>query len=112
MRIAIPVTNGKLSQHFGHCETFALAEVDRGSGELGEVTYAGAPAHAPGVLPQWLGASGVHVVIAGGMGRRAIDLFTQQGIEVIVGASSDTPEAIAQAYANKTLTTEGNVCDH
>jgi len=112
MRIAIPVTNGKLSAHFGHCERFALVEVDRASGEVGAVEYAEAPPHAPGVLPQWLGANGIHVVIAGGMGRRAIDLFAEQGVEVVVGASSDEPAKIARAYADGSLTTEGNVCDH
>ena len=28
MKIAIPVTGGRLSAHFGHCERFALIDVD------------------------------------------------------------------------------------
>jgi len=28
MRIAIPVSEGQLAQHFGHCEMFALLDVD------------------------------------------------------------------------------------
>lgn len=112
MRIAIPVTNGKLSVHFGHCQRFALVDVDGASGEVGTVEFVDAPDHAPGLLPRWLGDHSVDVVIAGGMGRRAVDLFARQGIEVVVGAQSDDPEAIARAYADKTLTTGGNVCDH
>ena len=112
MRIAMPVTNGKLSMHFGHCREFALVDVDDASGEVRAVSLVDAPDHAPGVLPRWLGEQGVTVVIAGGMGRRAIDLFAQQGIAVTVGAQSDDPEAIARAYVEKTLTTGDNVCDH
>jgi predicted Fe-Mo cluster-binding NifX family protein len=28
MKIAIPLTAGRLSAHFGHCEQFALIEAD------------------------------------------------------------------------------------
>jgi predicted Fe-Mo cluster-binding NifX family protein len=28
MRIALPVANGLLNLHFGHCEKFALVDVD------------------------------------------------------------------------------------
>ena len=28
MKIAIPTANGKLCQHFGHCEKFVFIEVD------------------------------------------------------------------------------------
>ena len=28
MKIAIPLANGQLAMHFGHCEQFALIDVD------------------------------------------------------------------------------------
>jgi len=28
MRIAIPVTDGRVSAHFGHCEQFAIIDAD------------------------------------------------------------------------------------
>ncbi|NLF18973.1 MAG: ATPase, partial [Lentisphaerae bacterium] len=28
MRLAIPIADGRLSLHFGHCESFALIDVD------------------------------------------------------------------------------------
>jgi predicted Fe-Mo cluster-binding NifX family protein len=70
------------------------------------------PAHEPGVLPAWLHSLGVNVIIAGGMGGRAIDLFEQNGIHVIIGAPALEPEELVKSYLNNTLVTGGNVCDH
>ena len=112
MRIAIPLADGRLSLHFGHCDQFALIDADSESGAVGTPENVEAPPHEPGLLPRWLAEKGADVVIAGGMGRRAMDLFAQQGIEVIVGAPSDDPETIARAYVNRTLAPGSNVCDH
>jgi len=110
MRIAIPLVEGKLSQHFGHCQEFAIIDIDGES--IGNTELLNPPAHEPGVLPKWLSGLHVTVIIAGGIGQRAQQLFTNNGIEVIVGAPVDTAENIATAYINKTLTSGENVCDH
>jgi len=110
MNIAIPIAQGRLAMHFGHCEQFALVEVDGGA--VGEVRYLTPPAHEPGVLPRWLHEQGADVIIAGGMGRRAQDLFAQNGIEVVVGAPAANPEELAAAYAAGTLESGQNICDH
>ncbi|HOO65104.1 MAG TPA: NifB/NifX family molybdenum-iron cluster-binding protein, partial [Synergistaceae bacterium] len=105
MRIAIPCVNGKLCMHFGHCEEFALVEVDADSKSVKQVEATTPPPHEPGVLPRWLAEKNVDVIIAGGMGSRAQDLFAQNGISVIVGASCGTPEELAKAYLEGTLQT-------
>ncbi len=112
MRIAIPLANGKLAMHFGHCERFALIDVDAEKKEITGKTEATPPAHEPGVLPAWLAEQKVSAVITGGMGQRAQMLFAQQGIEVMVGANPDTPEQIVTAYLDGSLALGGNVCDH
>ena len=112
MRIAIPVANGKLSAHFGHCEEFALVDADRERGEITSTQALAAPPHEPGLLPRWLAERGAEVIIAAGMGGRAHGLFQQQKIEVVVGAANDTPESIVNAYLNGSLETGENVCDH
>lgn len=112
MRIAIPIAEGKLALHFGHCQSFALLDADPESKTIQTRTDAIPPAHAPGVLPQWLGEQKANVIIAGGMGSRAQALFADNGIEVVVGAPADTPETIAQAYLEGSLTTGNNICDH
>ena len=112
MKIAIPLTEGRLSMHFGHCEEFALVDVDEQTGEVSQMTTLRPPTHQPGVLPQWLHEQGATVIIAGGMGHRAQQLFAQNDIEVIVGASAQRPEELVQAYVQGALQTGDNICDH
>lgn len=112
MKIAIPLADGRLSMHFGHCEQFALVEADEITKKVGETTLLTPPAHEPGVLPRWLREQGANVIIAGGMGMRAQQLFAQNSIAVVVGAPADTPEQLAAAYLSGTLETGDNICDH
>ena len=112
MRIAIPVTDGKLSAHFGHCEEFAVVDVDEQTRQIANVAKLLPPAHEPGALPKWLGEQNADVIIAGGMGQRAQQLFAQNNIKVVVGASGQLPEELVSAYLNNTLETGNNICDH
>ena len=112
MKIAIPVAQGSLSMHFGHCEEFAIVEVDAEAKKVLNTDAVTPPAHAPGVLPAWLHEQGANVIIAGGMGRRAQNLFAENDITVVVGASGGTPEELVNAYLNGTLQPGDNLCDH
>jgi len=110
MKVAIPLAEGKLTAHFGHCQEFALVEVEDNQIKGKEIQIP--PPHEPGVLPKWLHEQGADVIIAGGMGMRAIDLFTQNGIKVMTGAPSLTPEELVKQYLDNTLTAGDNLCDH
>ena len=112
MRIAIPVASGKLAMHFGHCEQFALIDVDETKGTIVGKEFVDAPPHQPGLLPRWLAERGAKVVIAGGMGQRAQTIFVENGITVVIGASSESPEQIVAAYLDGDLQTGENICDH
>jgi len=112
MKIAIPTMSGKLCAHFGHCEEFAIVEADKESKEIINTTATPPPPHEPGILPKWLHEQGADVIIAGGMGSRAQDLFAEFGIEVVVGATTGTPEEIVTAYLAGTLVDGGYTCDH
>jgi len=46
------------------------------------------------------------------MGQRAQELFAQQGIQVVVGASAESPEKLIADYFTGTLQVGANVCDH
>ncbi len=110
MRIAIPMLERKLSLHFGHCDQFAIFEID-GCKVIGR-TDETPPPHEPGVLPKWLHGIGVNVIIAGGMGQRAQQLFAQNDVQVVIGAQSGTPEELVEAYLQNSLVTGENICDH
>lgn len=107
---AIPVVGGKLCAHFGHCEQFALVETE--DGKIKGTEMHTPPPHEPGVLPKWLSEMGSNVIIAGGMGTRAQELFKENGIQVIIGAPMDAPESLVNQYLAGALVTGDNICDH
>lgn len=111
-KLAIPIAGGRLCTHFGHCESFSLVEIDEQERRVVQVETLQAPPHEPGLLPEWLARRGVDVVIAGGMGSRAKELFAERGIRVVTGADSLTPEELAGAYMEDSLRIRGNACDH
>jgi ATP-binding protein involved in chromosome partitioning len=112
MRIAIPIANGRLSTHFGHCEHFAIVDVDQAEKKIIKREDIQAPPHQPGLLPRWLAERGAKVIIAGGMGRRAQGLFEEHGISVVVGAPAEDPERLVADYLAGTLEPGENICDH
>ena len=112
MKIAVPLHDGKLSAHFGHAATFALCDAEADGKRILSMEIATPPPHEPGVLPAWLRESGADVIIAGGMGQRAQQLFAEHGIEVVVGAPSLPPESVVQMYLDGTLEPGVNICDH
>ena len=110
--IAIPLAGGRLCAHFGHCEQFALLDVDSVSAEVLSARRVTPPPHQPGLLPRWLRDQGVNLVIAGGMGGRAQGIFAEQGIEVLIGAPAESPDNLARSYLDGTLPSGENTCDH
>ena len=112
MRYAIPVSSGVVSQHFGHCEHFALIDIDEQNKKILRKDLVVSPGHQPGLLPEWLADQGVSFVIAGGMGSRAQNLFQQNRIGVIVGTTESDPERAVLSYLNGQLAVGDNICDH
>ena len=112
MRYAIPVSGDMVSEHFGHCEHFALIDVDEDRKEIVGSQLVPSPGHQPGLLPQWLAEEGVSVVIASGMGSRAQNLFRQNRIDVVIGVLEDNPEKAVISYLSGALATGDNICDH
>jgi ATP-binding protein involved in chromosome partitioning len=112
MKYAVPVTGGMMSPHFGHCEQFALFDVDEQKKEITKKELVNSPGHQPGLLPEWLAAQGVSLVISGGMGSRAQALFQQNGIGVVIGALESNPEEAVLSYLQGGLATGDNICDH
>ena len=112
MRYAVPVTDGKLAAHFGHCQHFAIIDVDETVKAIVKKELLAAPEHEPGLLPRWLAEQGVTAVLAGGMGMRAQAIFSENRILVVVGAQGNDPEQVVLDYLRGTLAIGENVCDH
>ena len=112
MKIALPVAQGKLCLHFGHCQGFLILEVNKQEKKIIGQEYVPAPEHQPGLLPRFLAEKGVNLIITGGMGRRAQNFFQEYGIEVMLGAPADDPAEIVKAWLEDRLELGENICDH
>lgn len=108
--IAIPVSKDCLCEHFGHCEKFAIFETE--NNQITGEKYLIPPPHEPGVLPAWLASHGATHIIAGGMGHKAISLFSQKNIKVITGAEEKPAKLLVEDFIQNKLTTGSNSCDH
>ena len=107
MKIAVPCNGNNIWPHFGHCESFMLFETENGKILSSEVIQN--PGHKPGFLPNFLADKGAKVIIAGGMGGGAVEIFNERDVEVIVGASGDATAAV-EAYVRDELQSTGEVC--
>ena len=97
MRVAISTDGTMVSAHFGRCPEFTLVDIRDGSVAGREVV--GNPGHHPGAIPRFLKQHGADCIIAGGMGRRALDIFADEDIQVIVGVQGTVDSVLAQLQA-------------
>lgn len=116
MRIAIPVTEGKVANHLGMCQQFLVADVE--DGQIKQQVYVENPGHGPGGPPPvFVARLGVNQVVAWGMPPHAQGMFAQMGIPVVLGATGE-PEQVLKDFLGGTLklTTEaldaGGSCGH
>jgi predicted Fe-Mo cluster-binding NifX family protein len=107
MKIAIATDKDYVSQHFGRCERYTIAEIK--DGEVISREEVDAPAHEKGVLPDFISQFGVDTVIVGGMGRRAQDIFRNKGVEIIIGVSGSIDEVIENLISGE-LVIGDNTC--
>lgn len=107
MKIAIASDGKFITEHFGHCENFIIYDVE--NGEIIKRSSVPNPGHKPGFLPKYLKEIGVTVIISGGMGGGAVDLFKENGIQVEIGALGES-DAAAKAFIAGTLVASNNVC--
>lgn len=107
MKIAVARDKNMVSAHFGHCEGFDIYNISENT--IADRTFLANPGHRPGFLPVFLKENGVDVIIAGGMGESAQELFYQNGIKVLVGAEGYCKEAV-EKYLEGSLESTGSIC--
>jgi len=90
-KIAVPVQANTVSAHFGHAPHFKIFNVE--SNIINNEEVLKNPGHQPGLLPKLLNEAGADVIIASGMGQKAITLFKNNEIQVVCGASGEAKTA-------------------
>ncbi len=107
MKIAIACEKNRVTEHFGHCENFHIFEVE--DQRIVKMESLPNPGHRPGFLPNYLNDHGVNVIISGGMGGGAVNIFHEKGIEVITGTTGDAKD-VAEQYLQGDLKSTGSIC--
>ncbi len=107
MKIAVSCNGNQIWAHFGHCENFMFYTVENGS--IVKEESVPNPGHKPGFLPNFLADKGAEVIISGGMGGGAVDIFNERGVEVVLGAQGDAKTAV-EAYIRGELKSTGSIC--
>jgi predicted Fe-Mo cluster-binding NifX family protein len=109
VKFALALQDNEIATHFGHCENFLIVDVQDGKEvDRKEVEN---PGHRPGFLPKFLAEKGVQCIIAGGIGRRAQNLFLDYDIDVISGVQGPA-DNVVDAFLSDELEAGQNLCDH
>ena len=107
MKIAVASEGEMVTEHFGHCVNFNIYDAE--NNKIVNSESIPNPGHKPGFLPNFLNEMGVNVIISGGMGGGAVDIFNEHGIEVITGAYGNA-EVAANNYLQGKLKSTGSIC--
>jgi len=100
MRIAVSADSKQgldsvVSPHFGRCPHYILVDVqDHQVTGIQEVDSPFYGHHQPGQVPAFIHSLGANVMLAGGMGGRAIMFFEQFGIEGVTGAYGTVRQSV------------------
>lgn len=111
MRIALPVDNGNINQHFGKSREFTVIDLEGDTIKSERVVSAVLLAHNHEGLAGLLIGEQVDAVIVGGIGHYALDALEKSGLKVITGARGGLKD-MAQAYARGELISKRVVCNH
>lgn len=109
-KIAVPTENGILNAHFGHTKEMMFFDTE--GKEITNVSISVPPPHEPGSIPKWVKEMGADVLIAGGLGQKAIQIFEQVGVDLKYGAPVKEARKLVEDYLNGTLECTGEGCNH
>ena len=97
MKICIPTMgeNGldnQVGEHFGRVPTYTIVDLD--TNEVKVIPNTSEHMGGQGYPPEIMAKEGVNVMVCRGLGRRAITMFEELGIDVYIGASGTVKDAI------------------
>lgn len=91
-----------VSHHFGRCPSYVFVDVkDQQVQLVVSVDNPFAGQHQPGMVPGFIRSQGADVMLSGGMGRRAISIFEQYGIETATGADGTVKDTLEDYFSGR-----------
>jgi predicted Fe-Mo cluster-binding NifX family protein len=111
MRIAVPMTGGQFSPHFGQSAAFWICDAQQTPPGISNGRELPLPVGGGcRAIPALLAEAGVQVVIAGGIGAGAVQGLARFGIETVAGVAPASPQQLAMDYLAGRLTSSGQTC--
>ena len=110
MKIAVTYEDGQVFQHFGHCASFKIFEVENGAVVASSVVDTNGSGH--GALAGFLEEQGVNALICGGIGGGARIALEEADIAIYGGVSGDADEAVAAFLAGELNFNAHACCSH
>lgn len=110
MKIAVTYENGQVFQHFGHCETFKIYEVENDKILSADVLDSNGQGH--GALATLLSENNIDILICGGIGGGAKTALAEAGIKLYPGVSGDTDAAVEALIAGTLQFDPNTSCSH
>ncbi len=88
--------DGQVAGHFGRCRAYVVVQaVGCQIQESRVVPNPHLEAHQPGQVPRFIQGLGVDAILAGGMGPRAVNVFSKYGIDVATGLTGSVRDVVA-----------------
>lgn len=98
MRIALPISEGKFSTHYGRAESISMYEVDLSAGTASNLGMRLFPAEGTCGAGTWVAAQGVEILLAGGLGSGAAQGLGKAGVKVFAGISETDPAKVVEQF--------------
>ncbi len=111
MKIALPTRDGRIDDHFGHCDHYTIATVENGQVTATEDLPSPQGCGCKSDIAPTMARMGVRMLLAGNMGDGAKNVLNANGIQVIRGCSGPIEDVLA-AYLAGNLVDNQIACDH
>lgn len=114
MRVCIPTMGDKgldeqIGEHFGRVPAFTIVDLKTGKVEV--IPNTSHHMGGSGYPPELMQKRGVDIMLCSNLGRRAIGMFEEFGIEVHIGAYGTVKDAIRMWENNMLqMATDKNAC--
>ncbi len=111
MKIAIPTRDGRVDDHFGHCDHYTIYTIENNAVTATETLPSPQGCGCKSNIASTLRDMGVEVMLAGNMGEGAKNKLSAAGIRVVRGCSGDV-EVLIKTYLMGFVFDSGITCDH
>lgn len=107
-KVAIPITNNKLSEYLGQCSYYEVFKISKNK-IIAREKLTIPPEQNIAKLPAWLAENNIVNAIAYKIDKRIINLFSAYRINLFVGIRIDTPQNLIESFINGTLKSDERI---